>query len=73
MSSDEIPPALLAKHPELVAVEEALEQMRDGKPVTAVCVTCKRVLEATELSEIGTLVILCAGGCTSFRLRWTPR
>jgi hypothetical protein len=68
-TTDGIPPALLAKHPELAAVEEALGQLRDGEPITAACVVCKCTLAATEMPMIGTLVVRCASGCTSFRLR----
>jgi hypothetical protein len=66
---DEIPPAILAKHPELVAVGEALEQIRQGKPVTARCVKCGKQLIAEEVDETGALVIRCPDGHTFFRAR----
>lgn len=64
---DEIPPALLAKHPELVAVGEALEQLRDGKPVTARCLKCDKPLSAENVEATGVLVIRCPDGHTFFR------
>ena len=66
---DEIPPALLAKHPELVAVGEALEQFRDGKAVTARCLKCDKPLVAEEVEATGALVIRCPAGHTFFRAR----
>lgn len=69
----EIPPALLRKHPELVAVGEALEQLRRGEPVTARCTVCGSTLEAVEVDGVGALVIRCPGGHTYFRARRAVR
>jgi hypothetical protein len=57
LTQDEIPPALLAKDPELAAVGEALEQIRDGKAVTARCVKCGKQLLVEGVAATGTLVI----------------
>lgn len=66
---DELPPALLAKHPELAAVGEALAQIRDGKAVTARCVKCGKQLLVEDVAATGTLVIRCPDGHTFFRAR----
>jgi hypothetical protein len=61
LTQDEIPPALLAKDPELAAVGEALEQIRDGKAVTARCVKCGKQLLVEGVAATGTLVIRARG------------
>ena len=67
LDSEEKEAALLAKHPELAAVGEALRQIRAGEPVTATCATCGNVLVADALETTGALVIRCPDGHTSFR------
>lgn len=66
---DEIPAAVLASHPELVAVREALEQLRDGKTVTARCVECDKLLVAEDVEATGVLVVRCPDGHTHVRVR----
>lgn len=67
--ADEIPPAILAKHPELAAVGEALEQWRGGEPVTARCLECNQVLRVEDVEATHTLVVSCPAGHTSFRAK----
>ncbi|HMG23131.1 MAG TPA: hypothetical protein VK607_17465 [Kofleriaceae bacterium] len=67
--TDEIPPAILRKHPELVAVGDALAQWRAGAPITARCLTCQRVLEVTRVEATATLVVACPDGHTYFRAK----
>jgi len=69
---DDLPPSLLAKRPELVAVGEALRQHRLGEPVTARCHACDRALEIVEVPEVGVLVVACAEKHVWFRARRTP-
>lgn len=65
----EIPPALLASHPELSAVGEALQQLGEGHPVTATCVKCGKTLVAESVDTTGALVIRCPDGHTFFRAK----
>jgi hypothetical protein len=67
--NDEIPPAVLQKHPELVAVGQALEQLRQGQPITATCIKCGQVLTVETIATVGVLVIRCPDGHTSFRAK----
>lgn len=64
---DEIPPGILKRHPELVAVGEAIEQNRRGEPITALCNKCGSTLEVTEVPATGALVVTCPQGHISFR------
>jgi hypothetical protein len=64
---DEIPPGILKRHPELVAVGEAIEQNRRGESITARCNKCGSTLEVTEVPEVGALVVTCPQGHVSFR------
>jgi hypothetical protein len=66
---DEIPPGLLAKHPELVSVGQALEQLRLGQPVSATCIKCGQKLLAESVEAVGVLVIRCPAGHTYFRAK----
>lgn len=66
---DDLPPVLLERHPELVAVGEALEQFGSGASVTARCLECGVTLEVVEVAEVGVLVVSCPAGHVSFRAR----
>lgn len=65
----EIPPGILQRHPELVAVGDALEQHRQGQPITSRCLTCGELLVVTEVEAVGTLVVTCPRGHVNFRAR----
>jgi hypothetical protein len=67
--TSEIPAALLRKHPELIAVGKALEQLGRGESITATCTVCGVTLVAVEVAETGALIICCPHGHTSFRAR----
>lgn len=69
MSTSDLPPSLLARHPELVEVGEVLEALREGRPFTTVCRTCHKPLEVIEPPGTGELWIRCATGCTFFHAR----
>lgn len=64
---DAVPPGILARHPELVAVGEAIEQHRRGEAILARCNVCGRTLNVTEVAEVGALVVTCPDGHVSFR------
>ena len=68
---NEIPPALLSKHPELVSVGQALEQMRLGQPITATCIKCGQQLIVESVEAVGVLVIRCPSDHTFFRAKRT--
>ncbi len=65
--SDEIPPNLLKRHPELVAIGQAVEQHRRGEPVTATCIVCEQPLVVTEVAAVGALVVTCPSGHVNYR------
>ena len=67
MPGDTLPPRILARHPELATIGEALDALREGRPITTRCATCGQILEVTEVEGTGTLWIRCRTGCTSFR------
>jgi hypothetical protein len=67
MMSLDIPPSILKRHPELVAVGEALEQRRRGEPVVARCGKCGALLEVEEVVATGAVVVRCPKGDTFFR------
>lgn len=71
--NDEIPPGLLQKHPELASVGQALEQLREGQPITATCITCGLRLLAEDVERTGVLVIHCPDGHTLFRAKREQR
>ena len=67
MPKTEIPPAILASHPELLQVEIALCLYRSGKQVAVDCAKCGGAIAVHEVAETGTLLVTCPNGCTSFR------
>jgi hypothetical protein len=69
MSNPEIPPGILAKHPELEAVGEALAQRRRGEVVSARCCYCGELLSVVDVVEAGATVVSCPNGDTMFRAR----
>lgn len=68
---DETPPDILAKHPELVAVHEALAQWRRRAPVTARCLRCEQVLRVEDVVVTHTIVVTCPCGRTVFRAKYS--
>jgi hypothetical protein len=67
-----IPDSVLARHPELLQIAEALEAHRAGRAVNARCPTCGRVLAVTEYPEIGSRWVTCDTGCTKYHERYKP-
>jgi hypothetical protein len=72
LQTDAIPEAILAKHPELAQISEAIAAYRDGVPVTAQCPKCGHTLAVADMPELGSLWVTCDTGCTSFHLRYEP-
>ncbi len=67
-----IPPGLLRRHPELVAILDAVEQHRRGAPVTAVCDKCHGSLVVTEVAAVGSLHVTCPCGHIKYRANRSP-
>jgi hypothetical protein len=72
MSDEGFPPDLLARHPELELVQEALTAHREGRPVTVRCPRCGGQLTVQEIPETGTLLVACANGHVLFRAKREP-
>jgi hypothetical protein len=70
--ADEIPKSILAQHPELAAVGDAIARWRGGQQVTATCMRCGSTLVVEQVEEVGVLVVRCPNGDTFFRSRGTP-
>lgn len=67
-----IPDAVLAKHPEMAQVFDALLAYSEGRKVTARCPKCAHVLAVTEVPEVGARWVTCDTGCTSYREKYEP-
>lgn len=73
MSVEDLPPALLAKHPELREVGEALRAHAKGQPITTRCPKCGALITVTEVPETGALLVACGKGHVLFRANRTRR
>ena len=73
MNTDEIPKAILEKHPELIQIAEALEAHREGRAISTKCASCGQVLSVTEVKVSGGLWVTCSTGCTNYRARSQPK
>ncbi len=58
--------AILAKHPELKQISEALKEYRENRPITTRCAKCNKILLVTEIAATGSLWINCDNGCTNY-------
>ena len=67
MGLDDIPKTLVAQHPELAQVDEAIRAHLTGKTIEARCPTCDRFLVVTEVAEASALWVTCGSGCTAYR------
>ena len=72
MGLEDIPKTLLAKHPELAQIDEAITAHLAGKPIEARCPTCDRLLVVTEVPETGELWVTCGNGCTAYHEHYKP-
>ena len=73
MRVETIPNAILAKHPEMEQVFEALAAYREGHEITTRCPTCACVLVVTDLPEVGARWVTCETGCISYREQYSPK
>ncbi len=69
MMKDELPPSILARHPELVQVGEALRAYREGRTVETRCGLCGKPLEVIDVVATNELWVTCPTGDTNFRVR----
>lgn len=69
MDIDGIPKSILDKHPELVAIHQALDEYRHGRDVTARCPKCNEPLVVKDVPATGELWVTCRSGCTQYRER----
>ena len=67
MSLATMPEAILAKHPELEPIFEALSAYHQGQSITACCPKCGQLLVVTDVPAASALWVTCELGCTSYR------
>jgi len=58
--------SILKKHPELVAVNEAIVAFRQGLPVVSRCPVCHQLLTVEYVAPIDTTWVKCPNGCTIY-------
>lgn len=64
------PPKIrVEKYPQMVEVGLALEQHRDGAPITARCRRCGEVLAVEIVATTSVTTVRCRAGCTWMRLK----
>lgn len=73
MPTPTIPDSILAKHPEMLRIAEALEAHAAGRAVTSQCPTCGHVLAVTDFPEIGSRWVTCDTGCTRYHEKYEPK
>jgi acetyl-CoA carboxylase beta subunit len=72
MEIETIPASILAKHPEMLQISEALASYRESQLVTTKCPKCEQVLKVTDVQEVGSLWVQCPNGHINFHARYTP-
>ena len=72
MSLATMPEAILAKHPELVPIFEALSAYHQGRPITARCPKCDQLLVVTDVPAASARWVTCEASCTSYREKLGP-
>ncbi len=72
MSVQTIPDRVLAEHPEMVPVFEALIEYSEGREISTLCPTCDHRLVVTDLPEVGSRWVTCDSGCTSYHEKYEP-
>ena len=73
MDSENISEALLARHPELIQVNEVLSAYYKGSEVSIHCTICNTPLAITHMEATDGLWVRCANGCTTFRVSRSRR
>lgn len=66
MELEDLPKTLLAKHPELAQIDDAIRAHLAGKTIEDHCPLCDRLLVVTEVPETGALWVTCGSGCTAY-------
>lgn len=72
MPTPPIPESLLAEHPEMQRIAEALEAFYAGRAVTSTCPTCGHVLTVTDFPKLGSCWVTCDTGCTRYHQKYEP-
>jgi hypothetical protein len=72
MAVQTIPEQVLAKHPEMEQVFDALMAYSEGGEVKARCPKCNHLLVVTDLPEAGSRWVTCDSGCTSYHEKYKP-
>jgi hypothetical protein len=68
----DVPPALLAAHPQLAFIAKAIAAYREGDEAVS-CPTCAEAITVVELPEVGVLETGCSCGYCHHRLKWDPK
>ncbi len=70
---EQIPEIILNKHPEMLAIGQAISEHNASQPVTARCLTCGHRLVVTDYPELGSLWVSCEDSCTNFHMKYEPK
>jgi len=73
MAVQTIPDRVLAAHPEMASVFEALIEYSEGREIKTRCPRCNHRLVVTDLPEVGSRWVTCDSGCTSYTKNTNPR
>jgi hypothetical protein len=65
----DVPPALLASHPQLAFISKAIAAHREGGEAVS-CPKCTSPITVIELLEVGVLETGCECGYCHHRLKW---
>jgi hypothetical protein len=71
MGIEGIPASILAKHPEMTQISEALDSYHKNHSITAKCSKCKQVLSVIDLPEIGSQWVKCPNGHINSHTRYS--
>jgi hypothetical protein len=72
MDNETVPASILAKHPEMIQIAEALDSYRKNRLITTKCPECDQVLTVIDLPEIGSQWVKCPNGHINFHTRYEP-
>ena len=72
MAVQTTPESVLARHPEMQQVFEALVAYGEGSEVISRCPKCNHLLAVTDLPEAGSRWVTCDSGCTSYHEKYKP-
>jgi hypothetical protein len=66
-----IPKGILAKHPELIRIAEALQSYTRGEQVLTRCLICEQLLTVTYIEAVSSTWVTCPNKCTFFHANGT--